>query len=103
MTYDPYYQFRVSQGSEFIAALRRKEAQRRLKGRERSAGRPMPDFCDNCDEPRPPKKPLHYDHDHKTGQFRGWLCTRCNTGLGLLGDTIETVERALNYLKRARK
>ena len=41
------------------------------------------------------------DHDHDTKKFRGWLCKSCNTGLGGIGDTIESVERALKYLKRA--
>ena len=40
------------------------------------------------------------DHDHATGQFRGWLCRACNTGMGALGDTIEGLEKALAYLKR---
>ena len=35
------------------------------------------------------------DHDHDTGEFRGWLCNNCNTGLGAMGDTIEGLERAI--------
>ena len=42
---------------------------------------------------------LGYDHCHSTMEFRGVLCNRCNRALGLLGDTIESVEKALNYLK----
>ena len=39
------------------------------------------------------------DHCHSTGKIRGLLCNHCNTGLGKLGDTIETLERVLSYLK----
>ena len=45
------------------------------------------------------KSAWHIDHDHKTGEFRGWLCRNCNTGLGSLGDTIEGLERGIKYLK----
>jgi hypothetical protein len=45
-------------------------------------------------------KLLHLDHNHLTGQFRGWLCRACNTGLGALGDNIEGLERALHYLRK---
>ena len=38
------------------------------------------------------------DHDHETGQFRGWLCKQCNTGLGNLGDDLESLLRAVQYL-----
>lgn len=38
------------------------------------------------------------NHDHATGAVRGLLCHRCNTGIGMLGDTAEGVERALAYL-----
>ena len=41
---------------------------------------------------------LCLDHDHNSGEFRGWLCNDCNTGLGLLGDTKESLQRALQYL-----
>jgi hypothetical protein len=38
------------------------------------------------------------DHCHKTGAIRGLLCSKCNRGLALLGDTVEAITRVLNYL-----
>lgn len=43
---------------------------------------------------------LELDHDHESGRFRGWLCSPCNRGLGLLGDDLSGVERARMYLIR---
>lgn len=48
------------------------------------------------------RKVLSVDHVH--GQkgiesVRGLLCKECNRAIGALGDTAESVERALNYLK----
>jgi len=40
------------------------------------------------------------DHDHTTGKVRGILCGECNTGIGKLGDSIESLKKALNYLER---
>ena len=45
---------------------------------------------------------LYCDHDHATKEFRGWICRKCNAGLGLLGDSEEGLRRALEYLERAR-
>ena len=42
---------------------------------------------------------LVVDHDHQTNEVRGLLCNTCNTGLGKLGDNIETLEKAILYLK----
>lgn len=42
---------------------------------------------------------LVIDHNHQTGEVRGLLCRNCNRGLGLLGDSIITLENSLNYLK----
>ena len=44
---------------------------------------------------------LHLDHCHNTEKFRGWVCKKCNVGIGHLGDQIEGIERALHYLKKA--
>ena len=38
------------------------------------------------------------DHDHETELFRGWLCHKCNLGLGNLGDDAERCKRAAEYL-----
>ena len=43
---------------------------------------------------------MHVDHDHVTGGFRGILCSRCNTGLGLFLDSTDMLEKAVAYLKR---
>lgn len=43
---------------------------------------------------------IAYDHDHQTGEFRGWLCMKCNTALGLVGDDITILNKMINYLKR---
>ena len=40
------------------------------------------------------------DHCHETGAMRGFLCVPCNRGIGSLGDTRETLQRALQYLVR---
>lgn len=39
------------------------------------------------------------DHDHVSGQLRGWLCSSCNSGLGLFGDDPTTIRNALRYLE----
>jgi len=39
------------------------------------------------------------DHDHDTGEFRGWLCSNCNTGLGAMGDNKEGLKKAMRYLE----
>jgi hypothetical protein len=40
------------------------------------------------------------DHCHKTGQFRGGLCDRCNHGLGQFEDDVSSLRRAIKYLQQ---
>lgn len=48
-------------------------------------------------------KRMYVDHDHVTGAIRGLICTKCNAGIGLLGDTLDGVRRAVAYLERAQQ
>jgi hypothetical protein len=44
------------------------------------------------------ENPLHFDHCHVTGLYRGALCRQCNVALGKLGDRLDVViERLQNY------
>ncbi len=42
---------------------------------------PVDNLCELCGR-LPKSKRLHADHEHYTGQFRGWICYRCNSVLG---------------------
>ena len=42
---------------------------------------------------------LFVDHCHETGEIRGLICKKCNSAIGYLGDNVEGVMQAVNYLK----
>ena len=71
------------------------------------ATRPEPAHCELCGGlPNgipgiTGRTPLRLDHCHDTHLFRGWLCAKCNQGLGLLGDNLAGLIRAVEYLQRA--
>jgi len=44
------------------------------------------------------KTPFRLDHNHSTGEFRGFLCDSCNTGLGKFRDDPELLAKAIDYL-----
>ena len=45
-----------------------------------------------------PDKVLAIDHCHKTGEVRGLLCKKCNSGIGFLKDNPGFMAEALFYL-----
>lgn len=47
----------------------------------------------------PNGKPLSVDHCHETGKIRGLLCSGCNAGIGLLGDNVEGLLKAIEYIQ----
>ena len=60
--------------------------------------KPIHKYCYCCDKY---DENLILDHDHKTKKFRGWLCKSCNVGIGYLGDNLEGIMKALQYLKQS--
>ena len=106
----PFSSFSPASGAKYLRA-ECKKCNNKLS-RERAAHRKMygnpPEgyLCPICQRP---KEELHgkgglagiwvVDHDHITNKFRGHLCHSCNRGLGIFGDSIERLERAIEYLK----
>jgi hypothetical protein len=53
------------------------------------------DLCAICEF----KPAEHVDHDHATGDVRGLLCFNCNVGLGMFGDDVDVIRKAIEYLR----
>jgi len=65
----------------------------------KTAPRPKPDRCEVCGALGSSfKKGLCLDHNHKTNKFRGWLCTNCNTVLGLVHEDTTRMKALIKYL-----
>jgi hypothetical protein len=42
---------------------------------------------------------LCVDHNHKTGEIRGLLCTRCNLGIDNMNESVAVMTRAIQYIQ----
>lgn len=58
---------------------------------------PKPNSCDCCGK----VAKLYLDHCHESLSFRGWICNSCNFGIGSLGDNLEGLQKAIQYLRSA--
>jgi hypothetical protein len=67
----------------------------RLKKLEAKAGRPRPECCEVCGNSR---AKIHFDHCHKSGLFRGWICFPCNSILGYARDDPNRLRKLIAYL-----
>lgn len=100
---------RATKDATYHAANRDKLAARMRANNMRRAGAdvgdvreihpPVSHTCDICgaDAPGGPGS-WHLDHDHETGKLRGWLCSKCNIGLGHLKDSPVNAAAILVYL-----
>lgn len=65
--------------------------------KEKLAGRKRPESCEIC---YAVAKRICFDHDHKTGKFRGWICTNCNIILGHSKDNSELLKKIIAYISK---
>lgn len=65
---------------------------------EAEAGRPRPTKCELC----PSTTRIVFDHCHDVGKFRGWICDKCNRGLGYADHNPERLRRWAEYLEAFR-
>lgn len=66
---------------------------------KKTAPRPRPELCEICGNKGKGRNGIVLDHNHKTGKFRGWLCSNCNTALGLTKESIETLKALIRYIQ----
>jgi len=93
---------RADKPEEFLRRNRERHAQRRygLSLEEIRAGVALQGgVCCLC---RRPLDRVVVDHCHRTGKVRGFVCYRCNTGLGLFDDDPLLIRRALEHLLKDR-
>lgn len=73
------------------------EDNKNYKIRKRLRDHPdKPNICSVCGSPGR----ICFDHNHKTGKFRGWLCSGCNLALGNVRDSPETLRKLADYLEK---
>lgn len=71
-----------------------KRIKKTLEDLEKIAGRKRPEQCEICGA----LGIMNFDHDHETGEFRGWICNRCNLVLGMVKDNRELLNDLIKYL-----
>jgi hypothetical protein len=90
------YRDRIKHTDEYKRRVKRTQVKRlyKITLEEYEEAMSISDSCQICNS----MKELCYDHDHDTMKFRGVLCKKCNKGLGLLGDDVDGILKALKYI-----
>lgn len=96
-TWLKFKETRTQAQMDHINAQKRRSAAKKLGYAECTEYPPTPsdNRCAICSR----TGKLVLDHDHATGAFRGYICRDCNMGLGKLGDNLDSLMRAIAYLR----
>ncbi|MGP6157909.1 MAG: endonuclease domain-containing protein [Vulcanimicrobiaceae bacterium] len=88
--------------------FKQRRRNRNIKGRYGIEALPANALCGICGQPEAKKAKdgrlfaIAADHDHLTGQFRGFLCSSCNLGLGKFKDDSNLLRAAIRYLEQVK-
>ncbi|RVN04091.1 endonuclease domain-containing protein [Sinorhizobium meliloti] len=107
--YDSYKEYRKAKKREsyrrnkhkHLPKINESSKQINQKRREASATRARSPVCEVCGEQNSRSgnpSATCWDHNHATGEFRGWLCARCNMVLGRVGDSSELLKSLADYV-----
>jgi hypothetical protein len=60
-------------------------------------------LCEVCNKQSAKGNALVFDHSHDYKVFRGYCHNSCNRSIGVLGDNVDGLLKALNYLLKSEK
>ncbi len=87
-----------------LVESKRKRIEKVIQEQEELANRLKPEQCEICGVPEKDlKQKLCFDHCHNTGEFRGWICVRCNFMIGYAKDKVKILQSAIKYLEKNEK
>lgn len=55
--------------------------------------------CLLCETEHQHRREMHVDHCHSSGKVRGLLCSKCNQAIGLFGENVTVMLRAVEYVR----
>ena len=112
----PIIEFEKAMGKKYPTYIRSKckicKRKQTLRANELKKHYPYPDddySCLICNITQTEMKNKGYakqrltwclDHNHDTGDFRGYICQLCNTGISNLQEDIEILKNAISYLRQ---
>lgn len=73
----------------------RKKSTRKMSGAINPTGESKFGLCEICST----ETKLYFDHNHVNGLHRGWICGKCNSGLGFFKDSPVLLLSAAKYLQ----
>ncbi len=86
-----------------IANRGKSEAKKKAKQLGIPFNAPEGTRCEVCDKQSTPGNGIVFDHCHINNIFRGYCCNSCNRSIGVLGDNVPGLVKALNYLLKTEK
>jgi hypothetical protein len=96
------YRLRVNRNCKKCSINKNKERHIIKNMIDEDRPKPHDGLCECCGGYVPNKSNWQWDHCPANKVFRGWICKKCNTGIGLIGDSLESVMKVVSYLERAK-
>ena len=99
------YRLRRPECNECTKNVNRGKTEAKKKAKELGIPYTAPEgtLCAVCNKPSTVGNGMVFDHCHLNNIFRGYCCNSCNRSIGVLGDNVDGLLKALNYLLKTEK